>query len=278
VDPAGYGPAQEQPPITARAGAPVPGNGVSRGRTIGLIVAGVVGVGVLGALGGVLLGGDNEGTVPASPASPTDAATVGSDAGASAVLDEPAATARSGGAEKEAAETGAAVTARGLATDELTPDNSGAGTATLEPGVDVHVPDGWTVVGQSETDLLQTNGSTWVYAVTGTANPAGEASAAIQELAPDLLPTSTYTQFENGEITPVQPDGSIVSMAFIDYVAVYVDAQSSAPIYGRLIVAIRQDGVLLAMTIESSPAEAFNDDQPPWSPIPGATFGAFAGV
>ena len=121
----------------------------------------------------------------------------------------------------------------------------------------------------SGTAMLEHAG-TYVFAATGVADPSSEASALMQELAPDLLPASTYTQFESSEITPVEPSGSLVSLAFVDYVAVYVDAQSSSRIYGRP-TGICGYGVVLAMTIESSPPKAFNNEQPEWTTIPGLT-------
>jgi hypothetical protein len=289
VDPAGFGPAQGQAPMTATP----PGGRATKGRTIALILAGVVTVGLLGAVAGLVLGDDGSAGTPSPPASPLDRAEA-----AGVVSGRPPAITLAAGLN---APLGAALTS----TQDLTPegedpddagetddpdDGGGLGgdlggdlgsdegqLVTLDPGVDVYVPPGWEVIGQDDTAMLQHAGRTYVFSITGVTDPSTEAAALMQEIAPDLLPDSTYTQFESSEITPVEPTGSLVSLAFVDYVATYVDAQSSSPIYGRLIVGIRQDGVVLAMTIESSPPKAFNKEQPDWTLIPGVTFTVFSG-
>jgi hypothetical protein len=287
ADTEGFGPAQGQTPMTATP----PGGSATKGRTIALILAGVVTVGMLGAVAGLVLGDDGAGSTPSPPASPLDRAEAADLSGRPPVITLAAAL---------TAPLGAPFTP----TQDLTPDGEdpddpedtddtddsgdlGGGLGdlgsdegqlvTLDPGVDVYVPPGWDVIGQDATAMLEHAARTYVFAITGVTDPSTEASALMQEIAPDLLPDSTYTQFESSEITPVEPTGSLVSLAFVDYRATYVDAQSSSPIYGRLILGIRQDGVALAMTIESSPPKAFNKEQPDWTLIPGVTLTLFSG-
>ncbi len=76
-------------------------------------------------------------------------------------------------------------------------------------------------------------------------------------------------------MSPLQPFGSLVSIAVMDYQALWVDAQGSLPLYGQMYVGIRQDGTSLVMTAEHSPPEEFDASGTSWGPIIDDTFNAF---
>ena len=93
------------------------------------------------------------------------------------------------------------------------------------------------------------------------------------------LPTTSYSQVETADVVPLEPFGAMVSLAILDYRGLWTDNQASVPVYGRIIVMIRQDGTLLEMNVQSlGGLEQFNADQESWSRVVGTTMDAFAGV
>ncbi len=59
-----------------------------------------------------------------------------------------------------------------------------------------------------------------------------------------MLPPDNYSQLNTSDIRPLEAFGSVVSIAVMDYEALWVDAQSSIPLHGQVYVAVRQDGVV----------------------------------
>ena len=85
---------------------------------------------------------------------------------------------------------------------------------TIGNGVQVAVLPGWQVFGQDESAvLLGDNQNSFVFAVTGTVDPSADAASVIQGSLDSILPPSTYTQFRQTDITPLQAFGSVVSIS-----------------------------------------------------------------
>jgi hypothetical protein len=281
----GYGYPQGGAPVPP-AGSDGPGGPFksSRGKTIGLIVAGVVAVGALGGLGALLFGGDDElpntstgGTVdPGEEITPDGGILSPSPIGTAAPQpsDQPT--------------DGSEPTEEPSPTDEPSPVTPTEGPApTLDPetggdvvtignGVQVPVLPGWQVVGTGDADVLLGDGqNSFVYTVTGTVDPSADAASVIAASVGDILPKNTYTQFRQTDITPLQAFGSVVSMAGMQYQATWTDQQAAVPLQGLLICAVRQDGTAVIITAEHAPPEEFEQSAESWAPVVNGILGLF---
>ena len=158
------------------------------------------------------------------------------------------------------------------------PPGTGAANSlvTIGNGVQVVLLDGWEVVGQGDSDVLLADGqNSYVYALTGTVNPAADAASVIAGTLDSVLPKQTYTQLRKTDIAPLQAFGSVVSIAAMQYQATWVDQQASVPLQGLLICAIRQDGTAIIITAEHAPPDGFEDSATSWAPLVNATLGLF---
>ena len=151
-----------------------------------------------------------------------------------------------------------------------------ADVVTIGNGVQVAVLPGWEVVGQGDSDVLLADGqNSFVYAVTGTVNPAADAASVIAASMDSVLPKQSYTQLRKTDIAPLQAFGSVVSIAAMQYQATWVDQQASVPLQGLLICAIRQDGTAIIITAEHAPPDEFKQSSDSWAPVVNATLGLF---
>ncbi|QIG44566.1 hypothetical protein G5V58_18845 [Nocardioides anomalus] len=167
--------------------------------------------------------------------------------------------------------------------DEPTPDpgTSGGGSAQTMAAtdVDVFVPDGWEVTFSDDQNVGQTNGSgSYSFAFTTTLDPSVAASDVIAQNLDVFLPPESYTQRQTSDVVPLQPFGSVVSVAALGYEALWVDNQGSMSVHGEMYVGIRQDGTLLVVLIEHLPAEDFESSYEEMAPIVDNTFNRFAGL
>jgi len=157
---------------------------------------------------------------------------------------------------------------------------AGADTATIEAtGVDVYVPPGWTVYNQNEQQVYLTNGDgSYAFAFSGFEDPSATAGDIIAANLDSILPADLYSQRRTSDIQTLTPFGSVVSIAAIEYEALWVDNQGSISIHGQIYVGVRQDGTVLGIEIERVPAEEFPDAVEEMYPILDNTFGRFAGL
>jgi hypothetical protein len=158
------------------------------------------------------------------------------------------------------------------------PDGSSA--ATIEAtGVQVFIPSGWSVYHQSENQVYFSNGAgSYAFAFSGVEDPSTTAGDIINSALDDLLPPDVYTQRVTSDVQTLTPFGSVVSIAGIEYEALWVDNQGSISIHGQLYVGVRQDGTVLGIEIEHVPAEEFPDAVNEMYPILDNTYGRFAGL
>ncbi|HET6937425.1 MAG TPA: hypothetical protein VFI19_02420 [Nocardioides sp.] len=156
----------------------------------------------------------------------------------------------------------------------------GGDTATIEAtGVDVYIPPGWTVSDQNANQVYFTNGDgSYAFAFSGIENPSTTAGDLITSALDDLLPPDVYTQRRTSDVKTLSPFGSVVSIAGIEYEALWVDNQGSITIHGQIYVGVRQDGTVLGIEIEHVPAEEFPDAVEEMYPILDNTYGRFAGL
>lgn len=245
----------------------------SRTLTIALVVVGVVAVGALGALAAVVFGGgDDEAAAPPSLSSTAEPE------GGDGILDpEPIGTAEplpepapSEPAPTEPAEPPTVEPTEAPPTQEPPPDSGGGPdlpgngeVVEVGPGVPVLVPVGWQVTSQGEEDISFGSGDgSFGYVLTGVGDPAFEASAVITQNLSAVLPTENYSQLTTGDVRPLEPFGSLVSVAVMDFSALWVDAQSTFPLGGQVYAAVRSDGVIVLMVLEHTPPEDYEAAAP----------------
>jgi hypothetical protein len=278
----GYPPGAPVPPGgPARPGTPGGFFKSSRGKTIGLIVAGVVAVGAIGGIGAVVFGGDDDedfsnvsggGAEPGEDVTPSSGGILNpSPIGTAAP--EPTEGSEPSEEPSPTAEPSPVPTEEPSPT--LDPEPSGD-VVTIGNGVQVPVLPGWQVLGQGDSDVFLGDGqNSFVYAVTGTVDPSTDAASVISASIDSILPKQNYTQLRKTDIAPLQAFGSVVSIAALQYQATWTDQQASVPLQGLLICAVRQDGQAIIITAEHTPPEEFKDSADSWAPVVNATLGLF---
>ncbi|WP_341924767.1 hypothetical protein [Nocardioides psychrotolerans] len=287
----GYPPQQGYPPQPgqAYAGGPPPAapwqqtgppagsnHSSSKGKTIGLIVAGVVAVGAIGGIGALVLGGGDDERPSSAEVTPGG--------NGSGILDpEPVGSAPpqpDGSTSPEPTPTEPAPTEPApTEPPPAPPAPSGNGVVIGSNGVQVIVPPDWQIDAQGADDIGLSNGqNSWVYGLTGVEDPSVEAGNVLQANLSYFTGGDSYTQLETYDTVPQQAYGAIVSLASIDYQALWVDSQSTFPLYGKIFAAVRQDGAVLMIAIEHTPPEEFDASIPAWSPILQGSLDTFAGV
>ncbi|MPZ68855.1 MAG: hypothetical protein GEU71_04935 [Actinobacteria bacterium] len=243
--------------------APMPsGEGLfnfGKQKTIVMIVAGVVVVGGIGGLIGAMVGGGDDDKNVAAPG-----------AGGSGILNPTPV----GNTQPTPLETTEPTPQE---TTAPSPPPPGDGV-TLGDGIaTIPVPGGWNVLGQGDVDvLLGDDQGSWVYAIVGQEDPSTDAGSLLSQIVTDILPAENYSQLQLSEVSPIQPFGSMVSAAVVDYQALWVDSQGSMPLYGQLFVGIRQDGASLVMSAEHNPPEEFEASYSSWGPVIDGAYNAFA--
>lgn len=254
--PAATAPGTAQPPS---GGGPFKSG---KQKTIAMIVAGVVVVGGIGGLVGAMAGGGGDDKALAAPGE-----------GGSGILN-PTPVGNTNPAPEETTEP---TEPTPQPTDAAPPPPPAGDGVSLGGVATIPLPSGWSVLGESDTDALLTDDqNTWVYAVVGQQDPSTDAGAFLSQVVPQILPSENYSQLQLGEVAPIQPFGSMVSAAVVDYQALWVDSQGSMSLYGQLYVAIRQDGSSLIMTAEHTPPEEFEQSYSSWGPVIDGAFQAFA--
>ncbi len=218
----------------------------SRLQVIGMITAATVVVGGLGAVAGVAFDTD---PVQADPVPPVSDSASGSGGGqAKLLLAAPAA--------------------------------EGDGTfVPLANGVEIFVPDGWTVYYQDDVNINFTNDQgAFAYSYSGGGFGQAAAADVVLDNIDAILPPDSYTQRTVSEFAPWgEPFGTVVSVGYMEYQAVWVDNQGSQPIYGQIYAGVREDGTALIYLIEHIPPEGFNAAYEN-VPLVSNTFARFGGV
>ena len=282
----------------------------SRIKVIGLITAAVVAVGALGGLAGVAFdpdpvpkdnvvqpGGDDLQLAPSvlDPGAPGNASPHAHAAKLPVTSRVPGADATEspstvgsispgdGGLSSSPSDESSDVTDEPTAGGDDGGDDSGdtgGSRTTIEAtGVDIFVPDGWTVDFQDENRVFQSNGqNSFSFAFSLVDDPSVAAGDVITTNLENLLPPENYTQLRTSDVQVLQPFGSVVSLAGIEYEALWVDNQGSISIHGQIYAGVRQDGTVLGILVEHAPAEEFPDAFEDMVPILDNSYLRFGGL
>jgi hypothetical protein len=272
----------------ARPGTPGGFFSSSRGKTIGLIVAGVVAVGAIGGIGAAVFGGSDDqeltsvgsgggGAEPGEDVSPGSGGGILDPSPIGTPSPEPSGGSSDQPSDQPSEQPSPTAQPSPEPTQEPSPNPTpSSDVVTIGNGVQVPVLPGWQVVGQGDSDvLLGDNKNSFVYAITGTVDPSADAASVIEASIDGILPKQTYTQLRKTEIAPLQAFGSVVSIAALQYQATWTDQQASVPLQGLLICAVRQDGTAIIITAEHAPPEEFKDSAESWAPEVNGTLGLF---
>jgi hypothetical protein len=156
---------------------------------------------------------------------------------------------------------------------------TGSGTTIAATDVDVFVPDGWHVDFQDDTRVFQSDDQNdYSFAFSVVEGPSVAAGDLISQHLEDLLPGESYTQLETSDVKTLEPFGSVVSLAAIEYEALWVDNQGSVGIHGQIYVGVRQDGTVLGILVEHSPGDDFEAALEEMVPILDNSYARFAGL
>lgn len=249
---------EQAPAPAARAPGSETYFNASRLKVIGLILAGVLAVGALGGIAGIAF----------DPAQPEERPPVEAPVGAPGV---------GAGQHKAVATPTGVVDAGTLAA--AAPKGRGK-FLQLSNGVQFWLPTGWRVDGASKTGAFLSSGKgSYAYVLTGVVNPRTPAASLITKNRKSLLPPGSYTQLQvSGPKKWAGAFGSVVSSSYMEYLAMWVDNQGSAPIYGQVYAGVRNDGMALVVLIEHIPPDGWAKAAPTMGNIVGNSFGQFGGV
>jgi hypothetical protein len=155
----------------------------------------------------------------------------------------------------------------------------GTGAVIEATGVQIYVPPSWHVDFTDENRVFQSDGNgSFSFAFSYADDPATAAGDVITQNLENLLPAENYTQLQTSDVQPLDPFGSVVSLAGIEYEALWVDNQGSVSIHGQIYVGVRQDGTVLGILIEHVPADEFESVFTDLTPILDNSFSRFAGL
>ena len=228
----------------------------SRRRVIGLVLAGCVLVGGLGAVAGEAFDPPTEHPRKARP-TPRLGVTVS--AGEAAPRARPI-----------------------LRLDGTTQDPNLTGVEhDIGYGARIFIPSDWEVTQTADTRIWAANGEgSFAFAAVGKyADATVRAGDVIEQNLEGLLPPDTYTQLRTAgpEDFGTVPYGDVVSWSALDYQALWADPQGSVEIYGQIYVGVRKDGAALVVLIEHVPPDDWNETLYPRAAIVEQSFLRFAG-
>ncbi len=144
----------------------------------------------------------------------------------------------------------------------------------------VFIPSDWEVYQTADTRLWAMNRKgSFAFAAVGKFNDSSvRAGDIIEQNLDGLLPPDTYTQLvttgpeDFGDL----PYGDLVSWSELSYEALWTDPQGSASIHGQIYAGVRKDGAVLIVLIEHVPPQEWAETLYPRAAIVEQSFLRFA--
>lgn len=226
----------------------------SKQKTIALIVAGVVVLGVLGAVSSLVFGGNSEATTVPTPGVATDP----------------------GDVFEPVPETPSDTPTPGPTANPSTTTNS----VTIKDGVTFNLPNGWEVISKGDTFInIHFDQHCWLFGTVGSTQST-DAIAVAPSILRDLLPDAKYSNVRFSDPKPIEGFDSFVSTAMLHYQATETDLQSPMPVAGLLHIFIRHDGEVLILNPEYPQSEDPLPDRviDPLVSIEAGAIGSFGGL
>jgi hypothetical protein len=169
-----------------------------------------------------------------------------------------------------------------LRLDGTTQDPDLTGT-TYDIGYDalIFIPSDWEVYQKFDTRLWAMNGKgSFAFAAVGKYNDASvRAGDVIQQNLEGLLPPDTYTQLQTADIDNdawTMPYGDVIDLAELSYEALWADQQGSVLLHGQIYAGVRKDGAVLIVLIEHVPPQDWADTLYPRASVVEQSFLRFA--
>jgi hypothetical protein len=234
-----------------------------RRRVIGLVLAGCVLVGGLGAVAGEIF----------DPPPTTDRKVRPGAPGLGVVVTQGNTVAKARPASRVGGGT--------FRLDGTTQDPDLTGTLyDIGHDAPIFIPSDWEVYQTADTRLWAMNGKgSFAFAAAGAYNDASvRAGDVIQQNLEGLLPPDTYTQLVTSgpEDFGTMPYGELTSWSELSYEALWTDPQGSAPIHGQIYAGVRKDGAVLVVLIEHVPPSEWAETLYPRAAIVEQSFLRFA--
>ena len=169
-----------------------------------------------------------------------------------------------------------------LRLDGTTQDPDLTGTEyDLGYGARIFIPSDWEVTQTADTRIWASNGKgSFAFAAVGQyADASVRAGDVIEQNLEGLLAPDVYTQLRTDGPRDFYdvPYGDIVSSSILDYQALWADPQGSVEIYGQIYAGVRKDGAALVVLIEHVPPDDWNETLYPRAAIVEQSFLRFAG-
>ena len=229
-----------------------------RRRVIGLVLAGSVVAGGLGAVAGEVF----------DPAPTTSEKARANDPSLGVVVTQGNAVSKARPADV-------------LRLDGTTQDPNLTGTEyDLGYGARIFIPSDWELYQTADTRLWAMNGTgSFAFAAVGKYNDASvRAGDVIEHNLEGLLPPDTYTQLKTAgpQDFGTMPYGDLVSWSELSYEALWADPQGSALIHGQIYAGVRKDGAVLVVLIEHVPPDEWAETLYPRAAIVEQSFLRFA--
>ena len=176
----------------------------------------------------------------------------------------------------------AGLVSRAFSLDGTTPDPNLTGIEyDIGNGGRIFIPTDWEVTQTADTRLWATNGrGSFAFAASGRYNDASvRAGDVIEQNLEGLLPPDQYTQLRTAGPDDFYkvPYGDVISSALLDYQALWADQQGSVEIYGQIYAGVRKDGSVLVVLIEHVPPDDWNETLYPRAAIVEQSFLRFSG-
>jgi hypothetical protein len=166
-------------------------------------------------------------------------------------------------------------------TPAATPGDGGATGATVVLGggaVTIPLPEPWqqdSINDDATQATLSTGQGDFAWAGLYTLqDPNADAAVELAGNYLAFLPPEYYTQLQTSEVEPREPFGSMLSLAVLAYQGMWVDSQSTFPLFGNLWAGVNQQGEILFMSVEGTPPERFDTEA--WRPVLEGAYQSFA--
>jgi hypothetical protein len=223
-----------------------------KGRTVALIVAGVIAIGALGAIVSLASGGEDEKLSPTGPGETSDF--------------DPTPV-------KLPEVTDEGPSANPSQVDPTITED----TVTFGDKVQIPVPSPWKVLVKHKwVVVLNDDRGSFVKANTGSTNTSD--ALALVPNAEEFVRPTTATSFESVLPTKISPEGTIVSGAGFDYGYTLTDPQGAVTLIGRATILIRQDRTVLILGSEHFPGSDWDKTRKLRLPVTNGAINLFAGL
>jgi hypothetical protein len=157
-------------------------------------------------------------------------------------------------------------------------DDEGSGVVRFGPDAvgAIVVPDGWTVVEQTdELVTVQTDGIRFTARID-EGEPTVPATQVLTEAQETVLSSAVAAHVRTSDAQVLQPFGALVTRSAVGYTAVRTDLQGLSWVSGNLFAFVRLDGMAMTIRVEVVPASDWDDRIQGWFALYSSVVANFA--